>query len=149
MKRLSSDDDSKRLRKSDNHLEKLSDSLAKREEPMWDLNIFQDEALRKAKLEQEQRRYREQSLKHLSGIERNTAVLQEISYLMRTNNEKKDELFQLIVEMLEVLKSNNKEEAVSKYRKVMDKVNSFKGDVETATSLYSIGNAIITMFNNF
>lgn len=66
---------------------------------------------------------------------------------MRTSNEKQDEIFTLIVEMLEVLKSANQEEAVRKYRKIMDKISKFKGDTDTIKSLYSVGSAILTMIN--
>ncbi|MDP4525195.1 hypothetical protein [Bacillus halotolerans] len=97
--------------------------------------------------EKDEKEYREQTLQLLSGIERNTAILHEISLLMRTSNEKQDEIFTLIVEMLEVLKSANQEEAVSKYRKIMDKISKFKGDTDTIKSLYSVGSAILTMIN--
>ncbi|MCY7845708.1 hypothetical protein MOB49_17530 [Bacillus haynesii] len=98
--------------------------------------------------EAEEKEYREQSLKLLAGIEKNTAVLHEITFLLRTSNDKQEETFKLIVEMLEILKSNNKDEAISRYRKVMDKINRFSGDTQTIQSLYSLGGSILNVVNS-
>ncbi|MCY9148810.1 hypothetical protein [Bacillus haynesii] len=98
--------------------------------------------------EAEEKEYRDQSLKHLASIEKNTAVLQEITFLLRTSNDKQEETFKLIVEMLEILKSNNKDEAISRYRKVMDKINRFSDDTQTIQSLYSLGGSILNVVNS-
>ncbi|MFP3590030.1 hypothetical protein SCB29_41450, partial [Paraburkholderia sp. SIMBA_055] len=63
--------------------------------------------------EKDEKEYREQMLLLLAGIEKNTAILKEISFLVRENNSKQEETFALVVEMLEVLKSTNQEEALS------------------------------------
>lgn len=120
------------------HIKKINEQIASERQQ-------KEQAIKQR--EKDEKEYREQTLQLLSGIERNTAILHEISLLMRTSNEKQDEIFTLIVEMLEVLKSANQEEAVSKYRKIMDKISKFKGDTDTIKSLYSVGSAILTMIN--
>ncbi|CAF1720038.1 MULTISPECIES: hypothetical protein [Bacillus] len=96
----------------------------------------------------EEKEYREQTLKLLTGIEKNTAVLQEISFLMRKSNDKQEETFALIVEILEIMKSETNEEVVSKYQKIMSKISQFTGDVETMKSLYSISGTIYSVVSN-
>ncbi|MCY7563824.1 hypothetical protein ABEX69_06890 [Bacillus safensis] len=97
--------------------------------------------------EKEEKEYREQMLLLLAGIEKNTAILKEISFLVRENNSKQEETFALVVEMLEVLKSTNQEEALSKYRKIMNKISEFNGDTETVKTLYNVGSTIFSMVN--
>ncbi|MFP3831183.1 hypothetical protein, partial [Pseudomonas sp. SIMBA_021] len=75
------------------------------------------------------------------------AILKEISFLVRENNSKQEETFALVVEMLEVLKSTNQEEALSKYRKIMNKISEFNGDTETVKTLYNVGSTIFSMVN--
>ncbi|MCP1459366.1 hypothetical protein ABE348_18765 [Bacillus velezensis] len=96
----------------------------------------------------EEKEYREQTLKLLTGIERNTAVLQEISFLMRKSNDRQEETFALIVEILEIMKSETNEEVVSKYQKIINKISQFTGDVETMKSLYSISGTIYNVVLN-
>ncbi len=88
------------------------------------------------------------TLKLLTGIERNTAVLQEISFLMRKSNDRQEETFALIVEILEIMKSETNEEVVSKYQKIINKISQFTGDVETMKSLYSISGTIYNVVLN-
>ncbi|MER3125597.1 hypothetical protein ABQG68_09295 [Bacillus pumilus] len=97
--------------------------------------------------EKDEKEYREQMLLLLAGIEKNTAILKEISFLVRENNSKQEETFALVVEMLEVLKSTNQEEALSKYRKIMNKISEFNGDTETVKTLYNVGSTIFSMVN--
>ncbi|TWL35529.1 hypothetical protein CHCC15292_2122 [Bacillus licheniformis] len=92
--------------------------------------------------EKEEKEYKEQIIKHLAGIEKNTAVLQEISFLLRNSNDKQEEILKLITEMFEVLKSNTKEEVTSKFRNILDKINQFSDDVQTWQSLYTLGSTI-------
>ncbi|MEJ4083191.1 hypothetical protein OC624_01575 [Bacillus altitudinis] len=97
--------------------------------------------------EKAEKEYREQMLLLLAGIEKNTAILKEISFLVRENNSKQEETFALVVEMLDVLKSTNQEEALSKYRKIMNKISEFNGDTETVKTLYNVGSTIFSMVN--
>lgn len=73
---------------------------------------------------------------------RNTAVLPEILGLIDRSNEKQDEIFELLVEILAVAKSHSKDEAESKYRKVMKKAAGFTGDIETATKLMGYASTV-------
>ncbi|QUF66013.1 hypothetical protein [Bacillus atrophaeus] len=98
--------------------------------------------------EEAEKQYRDQTLQLLSGIERNTAVLQQISFLMRKSNVKQEETFALIVEILEIMKSETNEEVVSKYQKIMNKISQFTDDVETMQSLYSISGTIYSVVSN-
>jgi hypothetical protein len=106
----------------------------------------------KMREKQEELEYREAVLKALQGIERNTALLSEISLLLQKNNERQDEIFQLIVEILEIMKSRTIEEAESKYRQVMRKINEFTGDFATIQTLhgmvYTVFNAVQSLFQS-
>lgn len=88
---------------------------------------------------QEQNRIKEErEIRLLEATEqtaRNTAVLPEMLGLIRESNEKQDEVFDIIVEILSISKSASKEEAESKYRRAMKKVTDFSGDIETTTKL--------------
>jgi flagellar motor component MotA len=97
---------------------------------------------------QEELEYREAVLKALQGIERNTAFLSEVSHLLQKNNERQDEIFQLLVEILEIMKSRTIEEAESKYRQVMRKIGEFAGDIGTIQTLYGIGQAVFNAFQS-
>ncbi|QOQ53526.1 hypothetical protein [Bacillus amyloliquefaciens] len=87
------------------HIHKYNEQISEEKKREVEEKIHKEEA---------EKQYRDQTLQLLSGIERNTAVLQEISTLMRKSSDKQEEIFALIVEMLEITKSNNREEAVSK-----------------------------------
>ncbi|AMK73074.1 MULTISPECIES: hypothetical protein [Bacillus] len=100
------------------------------------------------KKEKDEQEYREQTLQLLAGIERNTAILHEISSLMKKNNDKQNETFDIIVEILEIMKSKSNEEVVGRYQKVMSKINQFTNDVETIKSLYTIGATIYSTASN-
>jgi flagellar motor component MotA len=102
----------------------------------------------KMREKQEELEYREAVLKALQGIERNTAFLSEVSLLLQKNNERQDEIFQLLVEILEIMKSRTIEEAESKYRQVMRKIGEFAGDIGTIQTLYGIGQAVFNAFQS-
>ncbi|MGU9969902.1 hypothetical protein [Bacillus sp. N1(2025)] len=67
---------------------------------------------------------------------------------MRKNNDKQEQTFALIVEILEIMKSETNEEVVSKYQKIINKISQFTGDVETMKSLYSISGTIYNIVLN-
>lgn len=81
----------------------------------------------------------------LKGIERNTANLNEIISLLKNGNEKQEEIFDVIVEMLEIAKEKDKEKAQNKCRKVMSKITNLMNDVKTMTTLYSFGTTIYSI----
>ncbi|MED3602442.1 hypothetical protein P4472_10955 [Bacillus subtilis] len=93
----------------------------------------------------EEKKYRDQTIDLLTGIEKNTAVFHEISLLMRKNTDKQEETFEIIIEMLEMLKTSNMEENESKYRKVMKKINQFTGDIQSFQTLQSLCNTIFNV----
>ncbi|MBP1934869.1 hypothetical protein [Ammoniphilus resinae] len=81
--------------------------------------------------------YKQSVLSALQGIEKNTANLSDMVLLLQKNEEKQEEVFKLLVQILEIAKSPNKKEAESKYRKVMTEIGKFRGDIETAAQLFN------------
>lgn len=110
--------------------------------------IQQQIAEQKEREKQEELEYRKAVLNALQGIEKNTAFLSEVTLLLQKNIEKQDELFQLLVEIMEIMKSRTNEEAESKYRKVMRKIGEFAGDIGTIQTLYGIGQAVFNAFQS-
>ncbi|MED4820167.1 hypothetical protein P9654_09855 [Bacillus atrophaeus] len=121
------------------HIQRYNEQIRKEKKREIEEKMHKEEA---------EKQYRDQTLQLLSGIERNTAVLQEISFLMRKSSEKQEEIFALIVEMLEITKSSNQEEAVSKYRSIMEKINQFTSDSATLQSLYTLSGTIFNVVSN-
>lgn len=83
-------------------------------------------------------------LARLEGIEYNTATLQEINYHLQLNTAQQKEIFDLIVEILAIVKSSNQEEAKGKFEKVKEKINSLtslKDSVETVQWLLTMANS--------
>lgn len=111
-------------------------------------SLQQYEAVQSATIKREAR-YKQDILDVLQGIEKNTANLNEIVTLIYFGNEKQEEIFNLLVEMLEIAKSNNLAEAESKYRNVMKKAADFTGDVETIKKLVGFGNIIWEILKPF
>lgn len=108
------------------------------------------EEINRDKEEKEQRdlEYKESVLNSLHGIEKNTALLTEMTLLLQRSNDKQDEIFKLIVEIMEIMKSTDKEEAESKYRTVMKKIGEFTGDFSTVQSLYGMGQAVFNAYQS-
>ncbi|WP_176202446.1 hypothetical protein [Geobacillus sp. LEMMY01] len=98
--------------------------------------IQQRLAEQKEREKQEELEYRKAVLSALQGIEKNTAFLSEVTLLLQKNIENQDELFQLLVEIMEIMKSKTNEEAESKYRKIMRKIGEFTADIGTIQTLY-------------
>jgi len=92
--------------------------------------------------QEEDRKVQLESLNALRGIERNTGVLGDIVTLLQSNQEKQEEVFSIVIEMLEMTKSSNKEEIDSIYRRVMDRVQKFSGDIQAIKSLMALGASI-------
>jgi hypothetical protein len=110
--------------------------------------IQQRLAEQKEREKQEELEYRKAVLSALQGIEKNTAFLSEVTLLLQKNIENQDELFQLLVEIMEIMKSKTNEEAESKYRKVMRKIGEFTADIGTIQTLYGIGQAVFNAFQS-
>lgn len=110
--------------------------------------IQQRVAEQKEREKQEELEYRKAVLSALQGIEKNTAFLSEVTLLLQKNIGNQDELFQLLVEIMEIMKSKTNEEAESKYRLVMRKIGEFTGDIGTIQTLYGIGNTVFNVFQS-
>lgn len=108
---------------------------------------FLDEGLEelardKEEAEKKETEFRESVVKALHGIEKNTALLTEMTMLLQKSNDKQDEMFKLVVEIMEIMKSANKEEADSKYTTVMRKITTFSENASTIQSLIGMAQTV-------
>lgn len=104
------------------------------------------EAIAEAKdrKEREEREYRESVISELQGIKHNVATLQDINYHLQLNTAQQKEIFDLIVEILAIVKSSNQEEAKGKFEKVTEKIKSLtslKDSWETVQWLLTMANS--------
>jgi hypothetical protein len=74
----------------------------------------------------------------LKNIEHNMATLKDINYHLQLNTAQQKEIFDLIVELLAILKTSNKKEAEGKFQKVKAKIESLKADYETVIWLFTM-----------
>ncbi len=116
----------------------LKDAVMNYEDIMKNIN----EKVRKD-LEKKEK-YDQEVLNTLKNIEMNMANLASILNLIREGNEKQNEIYEIIVELLALAKETNKQEIESKYRKIMNKITSFTDDIETMTTLATFA---ATVFN--
>lgn len=72
----------------------------------------------------------------------NTRSLSDIVSLIQKGNEKQDEIFDLFIEILAVSKAKNIEEAESMYRKVINRISTYTGDMETTQKLIGFATSI-------
>ncbi|XJZ28610.1 hypothetical protein ACF5W4_07430 [Bacillota bacterium Lsc_1132] len=86
--------------------------------------------------------FREAMLATLKGIEKNTALLTEMTVLLQSNNEKRDETFKLMVEIMEIMKSKNPEEANNKFMDIMGKIKTFTDHASTVQSLIGMATTV-------
>lgn len=98
--------------------------------------------IRKAQMNRE--KYAKDVLDTLKNIESNTANLTTIVNLIHNNNEKQNEIVEIITELLNLAKENNKAETESKFRKIMNKITTFTEDIETIVTLMSFA---MTVYN--
>lgn len=97
--------------------------------------------------QKEKEEYDAAVLAALQGIERNTAGIADLVFLISNSNEKQDEVFELLVEVLALAKAKNAEEGKSLYKKIFGKLSDFTGDVETVQKLIGLANAIYAALN--
>ena len=102
------------------------------------------DSIQKSKAEEKQREveYKESVLSSLQGIEKNTALLTEMTSLLQTSNEKQAETFELMVEILEIMKSKDQEEANTKFMDVMGKIKGFTDSASTVQSLINMAGTV-------
>ncbi|MCQ9285299.1 hypothetical protein NQ129_26395 [Priestia aryabhattai] len=96
----------------------------------------------KNKEKRELEQYRESVLVTLQGIEKNTAVLKEMSMLLQKHGEKQDEIFAIMIEIMEIMKCSNKEEAETKFAAVTRKIATVSEHASTVTSLVGIAKTV-------
>lgn len=92
--------------------------------------------------------FRESVVNALQGIEKNTALLTEMTILLQNSNDKQDEMFQLMIEILEIMKSSNKEEAESKFTTVMKKITAFSENASTIQSLIGMAQTVYIAYQS-
>ena len=90
----------------------------------------------------EEKMYWDESISLLKNIEVNTANLTTIVNLISTNNDKQDEIINIITDLFSLAKETDKDVALSKYRNVMKTINEFSGDADTLLKLSSYGGTI-------
>lgn len=99
-----------------------------------------------AKEKQREVEYKESVLNALQGIEKNTALLTEMTFLLQKNNKNQEEIFQLMVEILAIMKSANQEEAGNKFTTVMQKITGFTDNASTLQSLFGMANTVYNAY---
>ena len=94
--------------------------------------------------------YRQETVRSLSAIEQNTANLYTLVDLISKSNEQQEELIEIITEVLSIAKAKTKEEAESKFRKVMNRITKTVEDVDAlgkiatfATTVWILAQPII------
>lgn len=112
-----------------------------------------DNALREIDKQREEKElkeieFRDSVVNALQGIEKNTALLTEMTILLQKSNDKQDEMFQLMIEILEIMKSPNKEEAESKFTTVMKKITTFSENASTMQSLISMAQTVYNAYQS-
>jgi hypothetical protein len=71
-----------------------------------------------------------------------------MTLLLQKNKEIQDDIFELLIEVLEIMKSQNKEEAESRYKKVMRKIGEYSGHIESIQTLYGISQTAFNAYNS-
>lgn len=94
----------------------------------------------------EKEEFRKSVVSALQGIEKNTALLTEMTFLLQRSNDKQDQTFALMVEILEIMKSKDQEEAESKFTVVMKKITDFTDNASTLQSLWGMANTVFKAY---
>jgi hypothetical protein len=139
------------LLKQDRKVDLKMESIIKPEpvtNPLFTRNILdeinQEMGREKAKTKRKEEEYRAAVLNTLQGIEKNTALLTEMTVLLKENNSKQDQVFGLITEILAIMKASSKEEATSKFNDVMKKIAAAADGVNSVQSLYTMASTVYT-----
>jgi hypothetical protein len=96
---------------------------------------------------QSEEKYKQDVLGTLKNIEENTGNLNIIIDLIMSNNEKQEEIFEIIMEFLSIAKEKDEDVAKGKYKKVMKDIAGFTGDIETMSKLYGFGTVLYNVLN--
>jgi Zn-dependent M32 family carboxypeptidase len=89
--------------------------------------------------------YDQEVLKTLKNIERNTAGLNDVIPLLVRSVENQETIAELLKESIDIAASKTKEEAESKWRKVMDKANQLTADFETIKAIQGFANTVMEL----
>jgi hypothetical protein len=139
--------------KKNKPLPKLNPMLTKPIEPIKvdtsELDASLEEIARKREDEERvQSEFRDSVVNALKGIEKNTSVLTEMTLLLQKSNDKQDEMFALMIEILEIMKSSSKEEADSKFTTVMKKITTISDNANTIQSLIGMANTVYNAYQS-
>jgi hypothetical protein len=93
----------------------------------------------------QEKAYRNELISLLKSIESNTANLNSLVELIKQNVNQQDDIIEIITDILSIAKARQKEEAETKFQKVMKRITGTITDAETlsrivpyALSLYGI-----------
>ncbi len=84
----------------------------------------------------------------LKQIQNNTANLASLVTLINKSNENQDELIEIIVELLSIAKEKDKKEVDSGFRRILNKISTFNGDIETVKSLMTFATSVMVILSN-
>lgn len=111
-------------------------------ESLFDTSFFDEQAEHIAKEKRKQEEYQQAVIRSLQGIEKNTAILTEMTTLLQKNGERQEEIFAIMIEIMEIMKSSNKEEAETKFAAVTRKITTFTENAGTVTSLIGMAQTV-------
>lgn len=98
--------------------------------------------------EEREEKYKSDVLKALQKIEKNTGGIVEIVNLVRENNDKQDQIIELLQEIISISAVKTKQEADSKFKNVMTKIQDLGGSVESVQTLYGLLNTVYNSVNS-
>lgn len=133
--------------KLNNILKDLEYSLPKLSAGIDNANIALSEAKRNMQgryIAEEKRK--DDVLQTLKNIEANTIGLNDIIPLISDNIEKQDEVLEFLKEALAISASETREEAESKWRKLLNKATQLTTDVETIQKLTSFTSTVLNVY---
>mgnify|MGYP004501721307 CR=1 FL=1 len=81
--------------------------------------------------------------------EKNTSNLNTVIELIKDSNENQEEIINIITELLMLSKEINKEEARSKYKKIMNKITNIKDSADTINQLVTLGGTIYAVLKAY
>lgn len=89
------------------------------------------------------------SLEVLKQIEMNTAYLKDIVDLLNVSNDNQKELNDMVQSILNIAKAPDKEEAQSRYRKVMQKIGDFSTITSSTLNIVKLSTLAATVLQFF
>ncbi|MCK1996447.1 hypothetical protein MPH47_04200 [Psychrobacillus psychrodurans] len=84
-------------------------------------------------------RYKKDTLNTLKNIEKNTGDISQLVSLLHENSDKQTEILEIMTNIMSIGTSSTPEEAESRYRTVMNKINETIQDAETMEKLLGYG----------